>query len=274
MENGDKIKDLFSEKLVNHEAQVRPELWKAVSAKVAATTAAGSTATVSVFSKILMIGFSAAALVTGIYLLSGEEEKEMNEVATNKPVLINNKEEISPVSDQEVITEEREIIKKNQEPEQTNFVDIVPVDTFTIKPNYTPLKERKAEVKQEVKTENKENLNKEVIPNVTDEANHDTSSKENKNVNITLPNVFSPNGDGQHDEFFIDLSSLALTDFNLIIMNRSNKVVYTTKDVDFRWAGLDMSGQIVEAGTYIYYFTGTTEKGTPVSKYSTLEVLK
>jgi gliding motility-associated-like protein len=65
--------------------------------------------------------------------------------------------------------------------------------------------------------------------------------------NDVKPNVFTPNGDGINDSFFVELNS---ADFmELVILNRAGMKVFGTTDKNRKWAG-DHLGIPCSAGTY------------------------
>lgn len=71
---------------------------------------------------------------------------------------------------------------------------------------------------------------------------------------LQLPNVISPQFDGQNDrfEFFPDQSELELIDtFELKVFNRWGTQVYNTDNPNFRWDGT-LSGEPVSEGVYTY----------------------
>ena len=73
----------------------------------------------------------------------------------------------------------------------------------------------------------------------------------NVDTNISVPNIFTPNGDGVNDVFFIrNLPS----DANLVITNRWGKEVYASGDYQNDWGG----GEIAD-GVYFYRLSLTSE---------------
>ena len=65
--------------------------------------------------------------------------------------------------------------------------------------------------------------------------------------NDVKPNVFTPNGDGINDSFFVELNS---ADFmELVVLNRAGMKVFGTTDKNRKWAG-DHLGIPCSAGTY------------------------
>jgi gliding motility-associated-like protein len=63
---------------------------------------------------------------------------------------------------------------------------------------------------------------------------------------IFIPNIFTPNGDGYNDTFFIE--KLHLFPFNEInVWNRNGKKVFGAKNYKGNWDGHDLP-----SGTYYY----------------------
>lgn len=76
-------------------------------------------------------------------------------------------------------------------------------------------------------------------------------------VDLTIPNVFTPNGDGYNDFFAVkDLPENACSEQfkSVTITNRNGRTVFTSSDPRFKWAGTNDP-----AGTY-YYLIQTTSR--------------
>ncbi len=68
-----------------------------------------------------------------------------------------------------------------------------------------------------------------------------------------LPNVFTPNGDGQNDQFGPFLPYLGVLEIDLQIFNRWGQVVFRSNDPDINWRGTYLeSDQPVPDGVYYY----------------------
>ncbi|MDQ3015883.1 MAG: gliding motility-associated C-terminal domain-containing protein [Bacteroidota bacterium] len=67
----------------------------------------------------------------------------------------------------------------------------------------------------------------------------------------TLPNAFTPNGDGQND-VFKPLSSRFIERVNFKVFNRWGQVVFTTNDPEINWTGENTSGKAISDGVYYY----------------------
>ncbi len=68
--------------------------------------------------------------------------------------------------------------------------------------------------------------------------------------NILIPNVFTPNGDGNNDEFYIPSSGFE--SFEIIIYNRWGTMLWRADSGEIRWDGRTTAGQPVSDGTYYF----------------------
>lgn len=66
---------------------------------------------------------------------------------------------------------------------------------------------------------------------------------------IEIPNVFTPNGDGANDFYFIN--SKGMIEMNLIIINRWGETVYKSNDIYGKWDGTS-KGNLCADGVYFY----------------------
>ena len=78
---------------------------------------------------------------------------------------------------------------------------------------------------------------------------YDTILVENCPPELTLPNVFTPNGDGYNDYFVPEEQNIL--DFNLKIYNRWGMRIYHTTDLHHGWDGTYL-GQPADDGVYFY----------------------
>jgi gliding motility-associated-like protein len=78
----------------------------------------------------------------------------------------------------------------------------------------------------------------------------------------TLPNVFTPNGDGINDLYYIK-NACPAGDYLLIIFNRWGNEIYRSTDTNQGWNGRNKSGTEVSEGTYYFILTvkGKTSHG-------------
>ena len=90
------------------------------------------------------------------------------------------------------------------------------------------------------------------IGGCTDEASLTivVEAAEQEPVTIIVPNVFSPNGDGENDQLLVITTGISNLDMD--IFNRWGQRVATLTRADERWDGRDLSGVEVVEGTYFY----------------------
>ena len=68
-----------------------------------------------------------------------------------------------------------------------------------------------------------------------------------------IPNVISPNGDGQND--VIKVTGKDLERIEVLIMDKTMKLVYTINTLDGEWNGRDQAGNDLVSGSY--FMTGS-----------------
>ncbi|MDQ3048453.1 MAG: gliding motility-associated C-terminal domain-containing protein [Bacteroidota bacterium] len=73
---------------------------------------------------------------------------------------------------------------------------------------------------------------------------------------INIPNVFSPDGDGVNDQFYIANNSLE--DFKIEIFNRWGVKVFESEAPNVKWDGRTTAGVEVTDGTYFYILKAKT----------------
>ncbi len=74
-----------------------------------------------------------------------------------------------------------------------------------------------------------------------------------------IPNVFTPNGDGQNDEWLIHAKSIV--EFKCSIYNRWGKLIYEWDDVTKGWNGkINGNGADASPGVYFYVITAKDKK--------------
>lgn len=70
---------------------------------------------------------------------------------------------------------------------------------------------------------------------------------------LSITNVFTPNGDGSNDQFVIDIEEEDY--YVLTITNKKGEIVFQSTDKTICWDGTDkMSGAELPEGTYFYIF--------------------
>ena len=89
-----------------------------------------------------------------------------------------------------------------------------------------------------------------------------------KTINVTpylpiiynIPNIFSPNGDGANDDYFISVENGAA--FEAIIINRWGEEMIALSQLNEKWNGKTKSGDSATDGVYfiLYKITGLDGK--------------
>jgi gliding motility-associated-like protein len=89
---------------------------------------------------------------------------------------------------------------------------------------------------------------------------------------ILVPNIFSPNGDGQNDKILPNLVGVK-TFFYLRIFNRAGKKVFETHNPGEGWDG-KLNGVPQPVDTYFWAASGTDKNGLPVNKQGTFTLIR
>ena len=281
MVNKDEIADLFREKLSGYEAEVRPELWSAVSSQIAGSSATASGG-VSLLTKII-ISLAAAGVLTGAVLLlrnndskeatksePTEKQSQVSERTTDQKIV----EEVEAVSGQPEKQQPEQLEEKKgndllveegvniwaqsgmqDSPEPTKH----PIDAIIVDEALATDEDRDAPTITTASEKDEEIVQKSEETKVSDQL-------------IQLPNVFTPNNDGSNDRF--EIKTDGLSDFQLVILNDANKVVFTSSDASFSWDGTLNNGDQAPAGTYLYYLTAKDGNQNVISRSSLLKLIR
>jgi gliding motility-associated-like protein len=89
---------------------------------------------------------------------------------------------------------------------------------------------------------------------------------------IVIPNIFSPNGDGINDEFFI--KSTGLISLTCDIFNRWGQLLHTLTAPDQSWDGITPNGDKAPEGTYMYIFQAMDSTGKEYKQQGTLMLVR
>lgn len=90
---------------------------------------------------------------------------------------------------------------------------------------------------------------------------------------VTVPNVFTPNGDDYNDSFYI--SNKGDGGFVFTVINRWGQVVFNTEGQEVRWSGLSNAGVELPSGTYYYVLSVDLKEGEePVVQKGFITLIK
>lgn len=87
---------------------------------------------------------------------------------------------------------------------------------------------------------------------------------------LFVPNVFSPNGDGQND--VLQVYGNCILNFEFVIFDRWGQRVFEITDPSITWDGR-FNGKMMDAAVFVYYLKGTV-KGIDVSKHGNITLVK
>ncbi len=76
-------------------------------------------------------------------------------------------------------------------------------------------------------------------------------------LEIRIPNVFTPNYDGENDGFYVTGNNI--TNFHLTIINRWGNKVFISEDINRKWMGIDNRGKNCTEGVYFYVIEVSNE---------------
>ena len=91
---------------------------------------------------------------------------------------------------------------------------------------------------------------------------------------VEVPNIFTPNGDGTNDIFF--LNAAGLSEINMVILDRWGHVVYelVSASGNIEWNGKNQRGVECAAGVYFYTLKATGTDGNKYDKNGTITLTR
>ncbi len=90
--------------------------------------------------------------------------------------------------------------------------------------------------------------------------------------NVTVPNIFSPDGDGLND-LFRPVITFSPATYQLTITDRQMKTIFETRDYNESWDG-SADGSSVSRGVYLWFLKLTTPSGRNITRTGTVTVIK
>ncbi|MGZ3862355.1 MAG: T9SS type B sorting domain-containing protein [Bacteroidia bacterium] len=91
-------------------------------------------------------------------------------------------------------------------------------------------------------------------------------------VMVTVPNIFSPNGDGINEEFEVITSGI--TELSMDIFNRWGQKVFTISSVTGKWNGKLNNGHDASDGTYFYALIAKSYDGKEFKKQGSITIVR
>ena len=295
----DNIQELLQEKLQSHEVTPPDAVWQNVSSSISNVAAtSGAAAGTSTLLKIAaaVVGVSGLGIATyfmvqddipskeKISSIQSSQEIESQETKTSEPEV-----ELREIEEKENIS-----VTRTPESNQLQGIDeeiAVENETIVLQENELIIEEIPTEVIQtnteqtQVIVETYENSlpttqieeSVTVVSESSEEQIQETSEVDNQEEilteveeEVTLPNIFTPNNDGAND--FFEISIGEKQDFQIVVINHMNKVVFQSNSVDFRWDGMLPSGDPAPTGNYVYFISAKTMSGKDFAKSSKLRI--
>jgi gliding motility-associated-like protein len=109
------------------------------------------------------------------------------------------------------------------------------------------------------------------IHGITGESASDTSCISVEET-VSVPNIFSPDGDGLND-LFSPVITFAPSGYQLLITDRQRKTIFETRDYNESWDG-SAGGSPVSQGVYLWFLKLTTPSGRNINRTGTVTVIK
>lgn len=263
MTEKDQIKELFAKGLQDHQVQVDPALWSSISSSIG--TGAAKTG-LGLLAKTL-IGVAVSAVVAGAVYLSLEQDKPAPKKQEGKTL----QEAKKPIESKEVI-----ITKPTKPTIQTLHYDPLPIGCFPIIddtefgiPDFDaqPYSGTNAEVQaftSAIEPQNVPVVNPtqgQLVQQIATPSQiapiQEAQAK--KTTPISLPNIFTPNGDGQNEALQINWDRAEVQDFSIVVLDAQNKVVFKSSDPEFSWNGTDLGEEKLPRGNYIYFVSAVID---------------
>lgn len=282
MKDKDYIKELFSEKLSNHEVPVRSDLWAGIQSQIGGTTAStvATKAISSTVKWIIGIASSVVVAVTAVWISSPENvsnqvkqtpttNNSVNSTVSNEVVSTDNNQKTKSVSLLSNTLSRNEFV-------DNNLVNETNLDNNSLLSSTPNLNKEEPFANESIQNE---------IPVIyrVSEPPLKVIVSDTKEVEKTAPvaaisdgkieelfNVFTPNGDGANDFFFLKTENLK--DFIIRVFNERDQLVFESTDKDFNWFGYDLSGNMVENGNYVYVIFATDLNGKNIKIFKSLTI--
>ncbi|MFN5325076.1 MAG: gliding motility-associated C-terminal domain-containing protein [Bacteroidota bacterium] len=279
MKEKDEIAELFRDQLANHSEQVNPALWAKIQTGIAtkgASAVIGASKLISIVKTISIVGgLVAAVAVTTILVKDSGKEKINTVIKTETAPYLNEAENTLPLEiGPKLENSQFEVSKPSHQSPSTKITADNNSASTTIENTEQADKEAVGDYKKPIESNqpSDENTSKPIITNnkSTPEAigsenaspqasfsgSNPEPSRNNEKFNpkdllsSPIPNIFTPNGDGQNDLFQIPLSAQA--NHKTQIFNQKGQLIAEFDSKSEGWNGISRGGQEALEGTYFY----------------------
>ena len=283
MKDKDPIVDLFESKLNNAEFKVDPSVWMNIASQI--PTVGTVTTGLSAIAKItIAAGVSTAVVVASVLLINSKSEKK--ELKSDEIVEIiqadKTEETVPEISENTSAEGTSEFLVENEQQKEQNIIieekenstpavlDILEADSFI---NNDLLVEKKRLIDEYIEIEETIRDKEKEVENIVEEDLIVESELEVEKVEVTIPNVFTPNNDGQNDLYNISYTG-EMNDVSLVIFNSKGDIVYKTTDPDFIWNGRNMMDEPCPSGGYLLMLTAKDMRGNNIQESRDFQLLR
>jgi gliding motility-associated-like protein len=95
----------------------------------------------------------------------------------------------------------------------------------------------------------------------------------NVNDALGVPNAFSPNGDGNNDEFCLQGWSECMDQFSVLIFDRWGEKMFEGYEADFCWDGT-FRGKTLDPAVFVYFINATFSTGESIVKKGNISIIR
>lgn len=90
-------------------------------------------------------------------------------------------------------------------------------------------------------------------------------------INVFVPQLFSPNGDGNNDVLYV--RGGAIKEFKFVLFNRWGEKVFETEDLNSGWDGT-FRGRPVDEGVFVFYLKGSYIDGSEIDAQGNITLIR
>ena len=96
---------------------------------------------------------------------------------------------------------------------------------------------------------------------------------EEKELNISAPNIFTPNNDGINDSFIV-LTKAEITAYKMTITNKKGEVLFTTQSMNKPWQGRKVNSKKILSDGFYFWAVEITDRNNKEAKFNGTVQLK
>lgn len=293
----DNIQELFSKAFENHTSPVRPDLWTGVQAKMSAAGVTGGSAAVKGISALTKWIVGTAAVTTiGVttYFVTNTDKSQIKDI---KPVVATtNPASETPIQNQDVPTTGQSAESKPEQKQNIELtvkqpnnkdlaVQLFPADNVAKLIEKSPVMDLSLRTLPQANSgggvsgtnnsgsaSSSQNVNNgttappSTVSNSGDNEATETSNSQLAEAKIEFPNIFTPNGDGQNDYYFLKMENVKTVEITVIDQN--NNPIIKSDDLNFKWDGSLPNGDQAREGifTVLVIYTDMAGKVNTLAK--------